>query len=122
MNFATKLIISAITIGFTVFGGIYTAFEKNDSRMDSKVAKSEKEIYSEISDLKIERKELMQAQDDKFKAEVGGLKGQLISMDNKLNILIGLNKRREVVKWNSETMPTMSTIRRTPTHILKNTN
>lgn len=105
MNFATKLIVTVITIATTVVGSIWGGFELLDLRMDRKVSQGEQKVMALMgtvkdeaiqvaANLKSESELKVQVIDQKFMAEISGVKTQLTSMDSKLNILIGMAKTK----------------------------
>jgi hypothetical protein len=96
MNFFTKLAISAITIGFTIFGGIYTGFEKIDNRMDSKVEKGKKEVLSIVTLVQNENIAAIKAQDDKVTVQLVSINGEISEARKDIRSLLGIARRRQV--------------------------
>lgn len=97
MNFATKLIVAVITISATIVGSIWTGFETLDGRMDDKVKEGKKEVMTYIQGMKSARDAEIHGINLQFYAEISGVKTQLASMDSKLNLLIGMGKRQQVL-------------------------
>jgi hypothetical protein len=96
MNFATKLIISAITIGFTVFGGIYTGFEKIDNRMDDKVAKGKKEVIALVKVMNTNNRTLIKSQDTKVAVQIAAVNGEMIEMRKDIRAILGIARKHQV--------------------------
>lgn len=105
MTFTTKLIVSVITIAGTIVSSIWGGFELLDMRMDRKVSQGEAKVLammkvvkddalSTASSLKTESDLKVKGIDDKFMAEISGVKTQLVSMDSKLNLLIGIAQKK----------------------------
>jgi hypothetical protein len=81
MNTLGKILTSFVTLAFAIIGGLWTAYTVLTTTIESKIAHSE-------ASMRIERS----AQIGEVAATVDGLKLQLNSMDNKLNILIQRDK------------------------------
>lgn len=96
MNFTTKLIISALTIGFTVFGGIYTGFEKIDNRMDDKVAKGKKEVVELVKSMNNENRIIIDAQDSKTAVQMVAVNNEMVEMKKDIRAILGIARKHQV--------------------------
>ncbi len=113
MSFATKLIVSLITISSAIIGSLWGAFEIIDARMNDKVSFGEVRVIALVeeskkdSEIKI-KNAVTQADlklkivDTKLFTELSGIKNMVGSMDRKLNILIDKSKHDWVNKFDND--------------------
>lgn len=99
MNFATKLIISVITIAGTIVASIWTGFEKIDSRMDNKVNEAKVEVYSRLSEVKEDNKVLLKAQDDKVAVQLVAITNDIGEVRKDVRSLLGIARKSQVFMY-----------------------
>lgn len=109
MNFATKLVISLISIAVTVVGSIWAGFETLDGRMDLKVKAGKEEVYHLMSEMEKSHSGALKAQDDKVGVQFVALHGEMIEMRKDIRSILTLSRRQVVLKGEGPQYTNMGT-------------
>ena len=96
MRFATKLITSALTIGFTVFAGIWTGFEKIDNRMDKKVSEGKKEVLLLVDGANKKTDAVIKAQDEKVSVQLLAIRNEMGEVRKDVRVILGIARKSQV--------------------------
>lgn len=95
MKFFTKVAISAISIGFTVFAGIWGGFEEIDKRMDDKVSKGRKEVLEIVYNLKDDEASLHKAQDEKFTVQMVAVNTNMLELKKDVRTILLITRKQQ---------------------------